>query len=120
MKLTCSTRFGRPVFCDSCLRSFASGLWLIAKYDFMVRSWWCLKDVRIRLARDDDPRPRLKPKSRYSVFKSAIREDGPRLIVAHEECPQVCEKGHPGGDRLPGRGCCCQRAVMNFWKSHKT
>lgn len=25
-KLTCSTRFGRPVFCDSCLRSFASGL----------------------------------------------------------------------------------------------
>lgn len=29
--LTCRTLFGKPVFCDNCFRSLASGLWLIAK-----------------------------------------------------------------------------------------
>lgn len=71
--LTCNTRFGRPVFCDNCFRSFASGLWLIEKYDFIVRNWWCLNEVRIRLARDaalSGP-PRPKPKSKYSELRSA-------------------------------------------------
>lgn len=36
---TCKTRLGSPVFCDSCFKSLASGLWLMAKYDFMVLSW---------------------------------------------------------------------------------
>lgn len=48
---TCSTLFERPVFCDNCFRSLASGFWLMAKYDFIVRSWWCLNEVRIRLLR---------------------------------------------------------------------
>lgn len=70
--LTCKTRFGSPVFCDNCLRSLASGLWFIAKYDFIVRNWWCLNDVRIRFVRDDalPMLPRPKPKSIYSEFKS--------------------------------------------------
>lgn len=46
--LTCRTLLVNPVFWASCFRSFASGLWFMAKYDFMVRSWWCLKEVRIR------------------------------------------------------------------------
>nr|CAD7419089.1 unnamed protein product [Timema poppensis] len=46
---TWRTLLGSPVFWDSCFKSLASGLWFIAKYDFMVRSWWCLKDVRMRL-----------------------------------------------------------------------
>ena len=41
----------RPVFCASCFKSLASGFWLMAKYDFIVRSWWCLKDVRMRFVR---------------------------------------------------------------------
>lgn len=45
---TCSTLFDKPVFCASCFKSFASGFWLMAKYVFIVLSWWCLKDVRIR------------------------------------------------------------------------
>lgn len=45
---TWRTRFDSPVFWANCFRSLASGFWLIAKYDFMVRSWWCLNDVRIR------------------------------------------------------------------------
>lgn len=57
---TCNTRLGRPVFCESCLRSLASGLWLWWKYDFMVRSWWCLNDVRIRFVRWW-PEPPLPP-----------------------------------------------------------
>lgn len=36
--ITCNTRFGSPVFCDNCFRSLASGLWLIEKYDFIVRN----------------------------------------------------------------------------------
>lgn len=70
--LTCKTRFGSPVFCDNCFRSLASGLWFIAKYDFIVRNWWCLNDVRIRFVRDDalPILPRPKPKSIYSEFKS--------------------------------------------------
>lgn len=50
-QLTCNTRFDSPVFCDNCFRSLASGFWLMAKYDFIVRNWWCLNDVRIRLLR---------------------------------------------------------------------
>lgn len=46
--LTCRTLLVRPVFCASCFKSLASGLWLIAKYDFIVRNWWCLNDVLIR------------------------------------------------------------------------
>ena len=46
---TCKTRFESPVFCESCFKSFASGLWFIAKYAFIALSWWCLKDVRMRL-----------------------------------------------------------------------
>lgn len=46
---TCNTRFERPVFCESCFKSFASGLWFIAKYAFIALSWWCLNDVRMRL-----------------------------------------------------------------------
>lgn len=63
---TCSTRLGRPVFCDNCFKSFASGLWLIEKYDFIVLSWWCLNDVRIRFALDEALMwlPRPKPRSR--------------------------------------------------------
>lgn len=49
--LTCRTRLESPVFCANCFKSLASGFWLIAKYDFMVLSWWCLKLVRIRLVR---------------------------------------------------------------------
>lgn len=46
---TCKTRFDKPVFCESCFKSFASGLWFIAKYAFIARSWWCLNEVRMRL-----------------------------------------------------------------------
>jgi len=45
---TCRTLLLSPVLIDSCLRSLASGLWLRAKYDFMMRSSWCLNDVRSR------------------------------------------------------------------------
>jgi len=45
---TCNTLLLSPVFMESCLRSLASGLWLRAKYDFMIRSSWCLNDVRRR------------------------------------------------------------------------
>ena len=48
---TCKTLLESPVFCASCLRSLASGFWLMAKYDFMVRNWWCLNDVLMRLVR---------------------------------------------------------------------
>lgn len=50
-RLTCNTRLDRPVFCASCFRSLASGFWLMLKYDFIVRSWWCLNDVRMRFVR---------------------------------------------------------------------
>lgn len=74
--LTCKTRFGSPVFWDNCFRSFASGLWFIAKYDFIVRNWWCLNDVRIRFVRDDElpMLPRPKPISIYSGFKSGKKD----------------------------------------------
>lgn len=49
--LTCNTRLDKPVFCASCFRSLASGFWLMLKYDFIVRSWWCLNDVRMRFVR---------------------------------------------------------------------
>lgn len=48
---TCNTLLESPVFWESCLRSLASGLWFMAKYDFMARSWWCLKEVRMRFGR---------------------------------------------------------------------
>lgn len=76
-KPTCKTRFGSPVFCDNCLRSLASGLWFIAKYDFIVRNWWCLNDVLIRFVRDDalPMLPRPKPKSIYSEFRSGNKKE---------------------------------------------
>ena len=46
--ITCSTLLLRPVFWASCFRSLVSGLWLREKYDFIVRNWWCLNDVRMR------------------------------------------------------------------------
>jgi len=49
--LTCSTRLDSPVFWASCFKSLASGFWLMLKYDFIVRSWWCLNDVRMRFVR---------------------------------------------------------------------
>lgn len=38
-RLTCNTLLDKPVFCASCLRSLASGFWLMLKYDFIVRNW---------------------------------------------------------------------------------
>lgn len=63
MLITCSTRFDSPVFWASCFRSLASGFWLMAKYDFIVLSWWCLKEVRMRLERECacDMWPPLEP-----------------------------------------------------------
>lgn len=47
---TWRTLFDNPVFWARFFRSLASGFWLIAKYDFIDRSWLCLKEVRILLA----------------------------------------------------------------------
>lgn len=45
---TCNTRLLSCVFLDSSFKSLASGLWFMEKYDFIVLSWWCLKEVRTR------------------------------------------------------------------------
>ena len=45
---TWRTFLSRPVFCESILSSLESGFWLIWKWPFMIRSWWCLNDVRAR------------------------------------------------------------------------
>ena len=46
--LTWRTFLSRPVFCESILSSLESGFWLIWKWPFMMRSWWCLNEVRAR------------------------------------------------------------------------
>lgn len=92
--LTCRTLLVRPVFWASCLRSLASGLWLIAKQDFMVRSWWCLKEVRMRLVfweggqawsrsrwspsfslqpDQEEEKEGLQSQNRYTVVKCALQ-----------------------------------------------
>lgn len=85
--LTCKTRLGKPVFCDNCLRSLASGLWFIAKYDFIVRNWWCLNDVLIRFVRDDvlPMLPRPKPKSIYSELRSERKE----MFTSYNFCDKI-------------------------------
>ena len=46
--LTWRTFLSRPVFWESILSSLESGFWLIWKWPFMMRSWWCLNEVRAR------------------------------------------------------------------------
>ena len=71
---TCRTRFDSPVLIESCLRSFESGLWLRAKYVFMMRSWCCLNDVRTRFvfvpqcARPSKLKPSWKVKPGVKIF----------------------------------------------------
>lgn len=90
LNLTCKTRLGKPVFCDNCLRSLASGLWLIAKYDFIVRNWWCLNDVLIRFVRDDalPMLPRPKPKSIYSELRSERKRNVYKLQLLRQDLRQ--------------------------------
>merc|ERR1719220_1232774 len=45
---TWRTFLSRPVFCESILSSLESGFWLIWKWPFIIRSWWCWNDVRAR------------------------------------------------------------------------
>lgn len=59
---TWRTRLERDVFWANCFKSLASGFWLMAKYCFMVRNWWCLKEVRILFVLPDaDPGHELAP-----------------------------------------------------------
>ena len=60
---TWRTLLERLVFWARALRSLASGFWLMAKYCFIVRSWWCLKEVLILLVLPDPPDP--------------VKDDGP-------------------------------------------
>ena len=66
-------RLPSPVFCESCLRSLASGLWLSAKYDFSTRSSWYLNDVRSRFCRGVERSPMFNSSATDNLRVSATQ-----------------------------------------------